>query len=144
MHYKNKFMDIKWVKSEVTHNLRTQVLNSKRRKRPGDDEALHLAAYNNFQLIGVSSFFPQNQDELFQEGYWRIRGMAVIPEYRKQGIGKQIIDYFIKSKGTEIRELWCNARIGAQGFYEKLGFTSLGIIERGKDIWAHRMILRFE
>jgi GNAT superfamily N-acetyltransferase len=137
-------MEIKSVESEVTHSLRTQVLNSKRRERPGDDEALHLAIYDKMQVIGISSFFPQNQDEIFQTGHWRIRGMVVIPEYQKQGIGRQMLDFFMKSKIGEIKELWCNARIGAEGFYTKLGFISIGIIERRKDVWAHRMTLRFE
>lgn len=144
MHFQLIFMEIRWVEAGVTHTLRIQVLNSKRRERPGDDKALHLAAFDKTRVIGISSFFPQNQDEIFQSGFWRIRGMAIIPEYQKQGIGKQILDFFMKSKSDEIKELWCNARVGAEGFYTKLGFTSQGLIERRKDIWVHRMILKFE
>ncbi len=70
--------------------------------------------------------------------------MAVVSEYQKQGIGKKILEFFMKNIIDDIEELWCNARIGAEGFYQQLGFTSLGIIERRKDIWAHRMVLRIK
>lgn len=137
-------MEIKWVDAEDTYDLRTHVLNSKRRERPGDDEAMHLAAYDKNKLIRVSSFFPQNQDEIYETGCWRVRGMVGIQEFRRKGIGKQILEHFMQNKSDEIKEFWCNSRIDAEEFYVKLGFKSKGLIERREGFMVPRMVLRLE
>ena len=105
---------------------------------------MHLGAYENNQLIGVSSFFQQNQDEEIELGYWRVRGMVVIAEYRGKGIGRQILEYFMQNKRDEIKELWCNSRIDAEEFYVKLGFKSIGLVERREGLIVPRMVLRLE
>jgi len=53
--------------------------------------------------------------------------MASLPEVRGQGYGAAALRYGI----AEIRRragrlLWCNARSGAVGFYETLGFSIVG------------------
>ena len=93
---------MKWVNPEVTYELRAVVLNANKKKRLGDEIALHLAAYDGESVLGIASFFPQNQSEEFQHGHWRIRGMAVQPDLQGSGIGKKIVDYFIEQKKEDI------------------------------------------
>ena len=58
---------------------------------------------------------------------WRIRGMAVDEAFRGQRVGIKLVDQVIldlKSKKAE--SVWCNARVSALGFYEKMGFKKEG------------------
>lgn len=138
-------MEIRWIKPEQTHELRRLVLQRRVDKhklgRPGDEQALHLGAFLDETLLGIASFFQQNQDEQTKEKHWRIRGMAVHPESQGKGIGKALVQFFMESKKEEIEEIWCNAREGAEGFYFKLGFRSDGLFERGHGVQAYRMVL---
>ena len=87
-------------------------------KKPGDEDAVHLGAFVNDKLIGIVSFYEEEQT------IWRIRGMAVNPSYQKKGIGRRLIE-----TGYELLEnvmtIWCNSRISAIPFYERLGFTAV-------------------
>ena len=59
---------------------------------------------------------------------YRLRGMATEPTKQRKGLGAMVLhgamDYLKKETDMEI--LWCNARVTAFGFYEKMGFTILG------------------
>ena len=54
--------------------------------------------------------------------------MATEPSEQRKGLGALVlyaaIDHLKKKTDSEI--LWCNARITAFGFYEKMGFKILG------------------
>lgn len=96
---------------------------------PFDDHELSFHAgvvYQN-QVIGVSSIYPQDQSEQFSQTHWRVRGMALLPEYQKQGLGQQALKLCLKhaqSNGAQI--IWCNARTTAAPFYQKMGFVPEG------------------
>ncbi|MCY3410668.1 MAG: GNAT family N-acetyltransferase [Candidatus Heimdallarchaeota archaeon] len=135
-------MEIRWIDPESTFELRSQILNKNKASRPGDENALHLGTYIDDKLIAIASFFAQDETECFQDGYWRIRGMAVQDLYQRRGIGKKMVEFFINSK-PDIKYLWCNARQGAEGFYLTLGFESSGLIERMPGVKVHRMFKYF-
>ena len=83
---------------------------------PGDNTALHIGAFDKGTLIGVGSFFPAAHKA-------QLRKLAVTPDYRAAGVGSRLVlqgAMTMKSDGK--RELWCDARQSASGFYEKLGF----------------------
>lgn len=57
----------------------------------------------------------------------KLRQMAVDEKYQGKGIGRELIlfvEKFAKNKGFE--QMVMNARKGAIGFYEKLGYTLVG------------------
>lgn len=83
-------------------------------------------------------------------GFWNVSGeggitnVAVLPKYRRQGIGSMLIAEMIKTAAKlkldlltlEVRK----GNIGAQGLYKKFGFDIIGERKRyysdnGEDAW---------
>ena len=57
----------------------------------------------------------------------RLRGMATSDEARGTGIGRDLLmACFAHVREADGRYLWCNARIGAVGFYERMGLQTVG------------------
>jgi len=110
---------------------------------PGDEEAVnfHIGAFHNEDLISVASYFLEKHPDLDGDLQYRLRGMATAPAFRGQGAGSQLI-----VKGNEILSKkdvpvwWCNARISAAGYYEKLGLSQLGDIFEIKPIGMHKVM----
>lgn len=96
---------------------------------PGDDnpDTFHAGAFIGDHLVGIATVFHENFPQLNLADGWRLRGMAVIPEYQRKGVGKALIDaclsYLLKIQGGMI---WCNARLDAMPFYRAMGFQTLG------------------
>jgi ribosomal protein S18 acetylase RimI-like enzyme len=121
------------IQAEMTHGLRQRVL------RPNgeiddcvfsgdqDLETIHFGAYKDTLLIGVASIYREQQSKTKNPLGWRIRGMATDPSVRGQGYGQLLVQACIElAKERKAEELWCNARLSAIGFYQKLGFEILG------------------
>lgn len=53
--------------------------------------------------------------------------MAVDTPYQNAGIGTMLVSASLRAvAGRAGRAVWCNARLSAMGFYEKLGFAQAG------------------
>jgi len=128
---------VEFVQPLVLHALRRQVL------RPGQpwssvdhdydswSDTFHVAAFGpRGEVAGCASFHPDtapHRPESAADKTWRLRGMASLPEVRGQGYGAAALRYGIaeiQRRGGTL--LWCNARSGAVGFYERLGFSIVG------------------
>ena len=89
--------------------------------------AFHLGAYKGDQLICVASFFKQRQAKFSEQHQYRLRAMATLSCAQNTGAARALLNnafQILKEKGQDL--LWCDARIIATGFYEKLGFEKLG------------------
>lgn len=132
------------VPASIVRPLRTAIL------RPGwtdrlatyeQDEtvAIHIAAVleDGDAPDGVGTVYaeapPEEQrDEIpafaFEDGAaWRLRGMATSVAARGTGLGRVVLDEcfeVVREHGGRV--LWCNARVGAQAFYERLGLEAVG------------------
>jgi predicted GNAT family N-acyltransferase len=89
-----------------------------------DPRATHLAAYDaGEEVVGVATVFPQAHPVTGAAG-WRLRGMAVAEPMRGSGCGGQllsaVLDHITDEEGTL---LWCNARVGVLGFYQRYGLV---------------------
>lgn len=93
------------------------------------DEAegtFHLGGFVNDTHAGVCTF-QIDTHPLTGERAYRLRGMAVLPEYRGYGVAALML-----SAGEDralrrgFAEAWLDARIGAVGFYEKYGWSKVG------------------
>jgi GNAT superfamily N-acetyltransferase len=91
--------------------------------------AVGLAAYLDDTVVGTAivspEAFPEDPD---RPDAWRLRGMATAPELRGQGIGRRVLDTAVAlaaSSGGTL--MWCNARVTAQDFYERCGFSTVGV-----------------
>ncbi len=128
---------VEFVQPLVLHALRRQVL------RPGQPwssvdhdydswpDTFHVAAFGpRGEVAGCASFHPDaapHRPGSSASHTWRLRAMASLPEVRGQGYGAAALRYGIaevRRRGGTV--LWCNARSGAVGFYERLGFSTVG------------------
>tara|TARA_B100000900_G_scaffold337425_1_gene299369 strand:+ start:1592 stop:2035 length:444 start_codon:yes stop_codon:yes gene_type:complete len=94
-----------------------------------DDQAgaFHLGAYKGDELICVASFFKQSQAKFSNQHQYRLRAMATLSSAQNTGAARALLNsafQILKAKGQDL--LWCDARIIATGFYEKIGFEKLG------------------
>ena len=90
-------------------------------------DSFHLGAFNGARLLGVGSFYKEKQETVQGHIQWRLRGMAIDPDFRSAGVGRQLLRFGmdeLKAKRADV--IWCQARENAFGFYTKLGFASKG------------------
>ncbi len=58
-----------------------------------------------------------------------IISIAVLPPWRRKGIGKQLLEIVLRTSG--IRKIWAEVRVsnqGAQAFYFSQGFQVMGVV----------------
>jgi predicted GNAT family N-acyltransferase len=124
--------DVEFVQAGVVWSLRQRVL------RPGQPlssvmhdydawrDTFHVAAFDPpGAVVACASFYPEPTPD--GRDAWRLRAMASAPEVRGQGYGAKALRFGlaeIRMRGATL--LWCNARTPARGFYEKLGFSTVG------------------
>lgn len=95
----------------------------------GDDleTTVHFGLYYDTILVGVISVFENKNDTFDDIFQMQIRGMAVLEQYQKKGLGNFLInraEAYAKYKNVSL--LWFNARENAVTFYEKLKYTTIG------------------
>ena len=91
----------------------------------GDDEPTtrHVVAELDGRIVGCATLLrrPWNGAPAFQ-----LRGMAVIPELRGEGIGARLLAEIERTAREQSREvskqMWCNARVPAMRFYQREGW----------------------
>ena len=93
----------------------------------GDENAgtFHLGVFDENKLVGVATFIENKYSGLTGKQI-QLRGMAVLENYQGKGMGAQLLkkaEELILGKNIHI--IWCNARIIAVPFYEKLGFQKI-------------------
>lgn len=132
------------VSSDVVLPLRTRVLRpdwpaDRLATYPEDDQSgtVHLAAEQDGEIVGVGTVYdeapPEEHrgaipDDAFAPGAsWRLRGMATSDGVRGRGFGAAVLEACYQS----VRDgggayLWCNARLVAVPFYERMGMAAVG------------------
>ncbi len=74
---------------------------------------------------------------------YRLRGMATDPAFQGQGLGRKIIlaaEEELKKRGCDL--LWFNARVSAEVFYSKLGYTAIPEIFDIHPIGPHKVMFK--
>ena len=72
--------------------------------------------------MGIVSLYREPRPGGPADG-WRIRGTATEPDVRGAGYGAALVAACVEhAAASGGGELWCNARMGAVGFYRRLGF----------------------
>ena len=97
-----------------------------------DARAFHALATVGNDAIGCGRMLDHGDGEV------KIGRMAVLPEFRGTGIGRDILRFLMKSaRDRGLRKAILHAQLTAEGFYLKEGFTPLGDIFDEAGI-AHR------
>ncbi|MEX2350625.1 MAG: GNAT family N-acetyltransferase [Flavobacteriaceae bacterium] len=123
---------IKTIHTEETIAIRQQVL---RKGRPREDcyfpddnlsTTVHYGIYEEKKLAGIATFLEQNHSN-FEGAHLQLRGMAVLDQHKGKGYGKLLLETGEQLAHQKKKQLlWCNARIIAKTFYEKLGYITFG------------------
>lgn len=123
-------MEVRVVDSEETLDLRQRVLRpgwTLEQMRAASDRAPQIAVYEDGRVVATANVRPDGMPGDPREGDWRLRGMASEPGLRGRGYGaaalRAALDHVRENGGKRV---WCNARTGAIGFYERHGFTVVG------------------
>jgi ribosomal protein S18 acetylase RimI-like enzyme len=100
---------------------------------PNSNTNFIVGMFDEQKLVGVVGFFQNRSEKMkHKAGIW---GMYVTPSYRKQGIGRKLMEFAIK-KGKETDEVKqialgvVTTNIAAKVLYESLGFVSYGTEQR--------------
>jgi GNAT superfamily N-acetyltransferase len=101
---------------------------------PGDDAegTIHLGAFSTdstSRLLAIASLMEN-------EGL-QLRGMASDPVVRGMGAGRLVLQEAHRTAAERGLPLWCNARVSAMGFYEKMGWEVEGLEFEVPDIGPH-------
>lgn len=57
---------------------------------------------------------------------WQLRAMATDPSVRGAGLGRLLVEAAVDHVADRAGDLiWCNARVGAEGFYARMGFRTV-------------------
>lgn len=139
----------KIITSETTFSVRNPVL---RPNQPiescvfdGDNlpSTTHIGFYENQKLVGVVSLFAKSNLNWAIKYQYQMRGMAVLNDFQKKGIGEQLITAVINfAREEKIQLIWFNARKNAVPFYEKLNFHTYGTAFEIEGIGTHYLMYR--
>jgi GNAT superfamily N-acetyltransferase len=124
-------MVIECISADLTRSIRHQVLWQ---HKPSLDvcvldtdnviDAFHLGVRFESELISVGSFFPQTHHHFYQDNVYRLRAMATLPNFHGRGSGRALIEFALQLlRERNANLLWCDARLSAVGFYQRLGFS---------------------
>lgn len=124
---------IRQISAAETRPLRQAILRPHQRVEelvyPGDDsaDAAHFGVFLDGELIGIASVYHESPKGEANVGAWRLRGMAVVPELHRKGIGSLLlracVDYARQHGGAT---MWFNARTPAVPFYQAHDFKVRG------------------
>ncbi len=145
----NQSITVRRAKRDEIIDLRHRVLRTSLPRSeamfPGDElpTSHHFAAFvdGDPNAIGCATF---HQNTWQDQPAFQLRGMATDPAWAGKGVGTTVLRFAIESirLASPIRVFWCNARLIAIPFYEKLGWR---IASERFEIPAagphHRMVL---
>jgi ribosomal protein S18 acetylase RimI-like enzyme len=141
---------IKKITSETTFSVRNPVLRPnlpvETCRFDGDNlpSTVHFGYYDNEKLVGIVSVFEKNNENWNNNRQFQIRGMAVLEEFQKKGIGEKLVQTVINlAQEKEIELIWFNARKNAVPFYEKIGFHINGTAFEIEGVGTHYIMYRF-
>ena len=102
----------------------------------------HLGAVDDDDnILGTATFISEKNENFRDNKQYRLRAMATHPSARGTGLGEKIIlESIAKLKRKKVEILWCDARIEATGFYDKMGFSVVGDIYEVPEIGPHKLM----
>ena len=101
-----------------------------------DTRAFHALATAGKDAIGCGRMLDHGDGEV------KIGRMAVLPEFRGTGVGRDILRFLVKIARTRgLRKAVLHAQLTAERFYLKQGFTPVGDVFDEAGI-AHRKMVK--
>ena len=111
-------------------------------------ETLHFGLFeteDDPRCVAAMTLILRSQPGLAQLPAVQLRGMCVDPAMQHQGLGTRLFESALAPLALHLPQahiIWCNARLSAQGFYEKLGFEPHGEAFDVENIGPHILMRR--
>lgn len=103
----------------------------------------HFGFFNDENIVGIISAFARTNPNWSIQQQLQVRGMAVLQNFQKKGIGEHLISHVISfAQENNIELIWMNARKNAVPFYEKTGFHTYGTAFEIEGIGTHFLMYR--
>ncbi len=107
------------------------------------DSTTHFGLFDQENCVGVASIY-KNKNTIFNNNeQYQLRGMAVLEEFQKKGLGEQLVmhaENYIRLNQGEL--LWFNARVVAVPFYERLSYQKIGSSFDIPDVGPHFLMAK--
>ena len=87
----------------------------------------HFGLFIDENLTAIASVFKNNTSIFNDENQYQIRGMAVLNDFQKKGLGNELLrhcELYVKTQNGAL--IWFNARESAVPFYEKMNYLKIG------------------
>ena len=88
----------------------------------------HWGAYAEKEVVGILSAMPNTCEAFPTKKAYQFRGMAVLPNYQRQGIATRLLltaeKYLTQEFTPEL--FWLNARVHAQALYRSIAYQPSG------------------
>lgn len=139
----NPYYQLKKITAEETYSVRHPVLRAGRPLSDCafdgdlDDNTFHIGLFFKNTLVGVASYLKNSSTLFLENEEYQLRGMAVLQEYQKKGLGELILSEGEKLLKNTCDRIWCNARQIAVNFYTENGFQIFGEPFEIKNIGLH-------
>jgi ElaA protein len=100
-----------------------------------DDRAVHFLAFDAAKAVGTARV-------VMRLGSAKIGRMAVLKSYRRRGVGKKLLKWAIEmALRRGVKRIYLHAQVPVIGFYERMGFRSVGPVFKEAGIPHRKMIL---
>jgi GNAT superfamily N-acetyltransferase len=138
---------IKHINPEDTYQIRHIVLRPNQtidECKYADDfnqNAFHLGAFLHGKLISIASYYEEHNKNLEGKVQYRLRGMATLNDFRNLRAGSALIEFaeaILKNRRAD--NWWCNARISASSYYEKMGLSAFGEVFTIDPLGPHKLM----
>lgn len=141
--------EIKEISALETYPVRHPVLRNDKPlescRFDGDDleTTKHFGYFDHGRLSGIASLFQIRNEAFKPSKQFQLRGMAVLLDHQKQGIGENLV-YHVERYATQKKAelIWFNAREIAVGFYQKLGYETIGKPFAIADLGLHYIMFK--
>ena len=127
------YTHIKQLRQDVLRTPIGKILSEK--DTAGEENQILIAAFENEKIAASVIFKP------LDNGVIKLRQMAVANSHQGQGLGKKLVQFgenLARERGFTSVEL--SARITAQIFYEKIGYTTSGDLFKEVGLQTIKMI----
>lgn len=107
------------------------------------ETTFHYGLFKGIKLIGVASYFKNENTSFSEIDQYQLRGMAILEDFQGQKLGDLLL------KETEqmmtlklVARIWCNARVNAAGFYTKNGYRIVGAAFEIPEVGMHYVMTK--
>ena len=104
----------------------------------------HFGIFINQEAIACVSMLKKNHPSIDDKKAYQLRGMAVLPEFQGQKIGKLLLRKAEQHLAQlDIETIWCNVRTSAIRFYEKNQYLQIGDPFQIPEVGSHVLMYKY-